>query len=1053
MKKSRPFDFENPEIIKINKEDGHVIALPYDSPEEVLSKKASPYKFTLNGKWKFKWIMGIENKPLDFYKAEYTAKDWDEIEVPSVWQLKGYGKPYYIAFDYPPAIGKKKREIPKINQNLNEIGLYRRTFKIPENFKGREIFIHFGAVKSAFYIYVNGNMAGYSQGSMTPAEFNITNYLCEDNNTIAVEVYRYSDGTYLEDQDMWFFSGIYREVYLYAEPNTYINDFFASCSLDKDYKDALLSIDIALKNSLPENQSVEVKAYLPEYNALNTDAPISVKSLDISSKSIEKVKLQADIENPKKWTAETPNLYRLILVLQNSDGKIIEVKSIQYGFKVVEIKDEKILINGTPIMIKGVNRHDFDPDKGWAVPRERYYEDLSIMKRNNINAIRTSHYPNDPFLYELCNEYGFYVMDEADMETHGVRRKDVPGSNPLWTHAVVDRMERMVLRDRNHPCIFMWSLGNEAGYGSNFMKMKEAALTLDNTRPVHYEGDYDMTVSDVLSRMYPSVEMLDKLGSHEEIEINLVDRIMNRFVADNKPLKPQQYKGKPVVLCEYAHSMENSLGNFQEYMDRFEKYSNMAGGFIWDFVDQSIHQTDEKGRDLWLYGGDFQEEITHRYFCANGIVFADRTPHPSLYEVKKVYQEIKVHAVDLIKGVIQIENKYSFIGLNDFELYWKVTENGHKIIEGTVDEITVCPKETKQLTLPYTLIDVKPDSEYHLLVSFKLKHAKPWAEAGFTLAWDQFKLPFERMKKAAICSAAEKLYLNEDKDWISAGSSSFSIKIGKASGGIESLNYGLGELITAPLLPNYWRALTDNDKGYANFYPKFEELLVDKSWKRANLTRKIVNIQVKKSDSEVKVTLYQSVKNCRGHVVTEYTIHSCGQITVRHSLTPVKDMYRIGMQLSIPERFRYMEWFGRGPHENYIDRNSGASIGIYSGSVDELIHSYMRPQENGNRTQVRWASLSDGNGNGIYIEDASGTLLNVSAWPYTLADLEAAKHIYELPKRNSVTFNIDYMQCGVGGDFPGVANLHYPYKIHKNQNYEYSFIINRLSNSFRHSSK
>jgi beta-galactosidase len=401
--------------------------------------------------------------------------------------------------------------------------------------------------------------------------------------------------------------------------------------------------------------------------------------------SEQKLALKTVVKNPKKWTAETPNLYKLILTLKDEFGKVIEIKSAQFGFKVLEIKNQKIYVNGRPILLKGVNRHEFDPDHGWAVPRSRYIEDLTIMKRHNINAIRTSHYPNDSVFYELCNEYGFYVMDEADVETHGVRRKNVPGDNLLWTHAVVDRMERMVKRDKNHPCIFMWSLGNEAGYGSNFMEMKKAALKIDSTRPFHYEGDLSLAVSDVISRMYPTVEYVDKLGNQEEINITAIDKVLNKIFADAKPIKSDQYEDKPVILCEYAHAIENSLGNFQEYMDRFEKYNNMAGGFIWDFVDQSIRKV-EGGTEKWLYGGDFGEEGgSFRYFCANGIVAADRTLHPSIYEVKKVYQEIKVHPVELLNGKIVIQNKYSFLNLKDFEAVWEIAENGIKIASGIIE--------------------------------------------------------------------------------------------------------------------------------------------------------------------------------------------------------------------------------------------------------------------------------------------------------------------------------------------------------------------------------
>ncbi|WP_461206633.1 glycoside hydrolase family 2 TIM barrel-domain containing protein [Clostridium sp. DL1XJH146] len=1039
------YDWENPAIIKINKQEGHVIAYPFDKYESVLSGEESPYKKSLNGKWNFKWILGIENHIQDFYKEDYSLEEFDEIEVPSVWQLKGYGKPYYLAFDYPPAIDKKKKNIPKIEHKLNEIGLYKRNFILPENFNGRKTFLHFGAVKSAFYVYVNGEKVGYSQGSMTPSEFEITKHLRAGENSIAVEVYRYCDGTYLEDQDMWFFSGIYREVYIFAEPKTYISDFYARCKMDENYEDAELFIDAFVNNNDMGDKKVKVEIHLLDYDAKEVNKSICMTSCNIRAEEEKKLLLSTNIKNPRKWTAETPNLYKIILTLKDEENNIIELKSIQYGFKVVEIKNEKILINGKPIMIKGVNRHDFDSDYGWAVPKERYYEDFNIMKKNNINAIRTSHYPNDPFFYELCNEYGFYVMDEADVETHGVRTKNVPGDNPVWTEAVVDRMERMVLRDRNHPCIFMWSLGNEAGYGSNFNEMKKAALKLDDTRQFHYEGDFDISVSDVLSRMYPTVDMVEKLGRHKELKIGIFDNILNKLSADNKPLKPEQYEGKPIVLCEYAHAMENSLGNFQKYMDVFEKYENMAGGFIWDFVDQVIHKKDKVGNDLWLYGGDFEEEKTTRYFCANGIVFGDRTPHPSLFEVKKVYQEIKVEAINLLKGEFEVYNKYSFIDLSDFEMNWSITEDGNKIKEEKIDDLNVMPKKKVKFNINYDLPELKIGSEYHVLISFKFKKDTIFAEKGYEIAWDQFKIPFGTgMNIEEPCKHNKTVECFENAKIIEVKGENFKIVFDRKLGAIKSINYGLGEIIKAPLTPNYWRVLTDNDKGYANYNPKLENILIDRSWKRATDNRKVKEISVEKNSDYINIKVTQKVINCKDDVITNYKINSKGEIYVSNIITPKKDMYRIGMQMALNEEYSNMQWFGRGEHENYWDRNTGAKIGVYKGKVEGLIHNYMRPQENGNRTDVRWVSLSNDSGKGIVVCAMGENILNTSAWPYSMEDLEKAEHIHELQNRDFVTFNIDYLQCGVGGDLPGVAKVHEEFKIVKNKTYKYSFVIKPL---------
>ena len=602
------FNWENPEIFKINKEDGHAIMMPFDSEKDALSAKESNYKQSLNGKWKFYWQRGLKNQPENFQLTSFDDSHWDEINVPSVWQTQGYSVPYYYASTFPKAFSRSKGKIPSIDHDMQEIGFYRKSFTLNENFNGREIFLHFGAAKSALEIYVNGEFVGYSQGSMTPHEFNVTKVLKPGENVITAKLYRYSDGSYLEDQDMWWLCGIYREVYLFAEPKLCLRDFYFKTDFDDSYTDSNVTLNMYINNYNNIRGKMTASAKLIDSN--NGEILLGTKETELSGGN-EAVTFTETVKAPEKWSAETPNLYTLVMTIE-LDGKIICVKTYKVGFKKVEIKGEKIYYNGMPLMIKGVNRHDFDCDNGWAVPREIYTQDLDIMKQNNINSIRTSHYPDDPYFYDMCNKYGFYVMDECEVETHGVRRKGVPGSNPVWTGAVVDRMQRMVLRDRNNPCVFMWSLGNEAGDGSNFMEMKKAALALDNSRQFHYEGDFDLTKSDVISRMYPTKDIMEKLGNKQPITISLYDNIANQLAADSKPIKAEMYEGKPVVLCEYAHSMENSLGNFQEYIDDFEKYDNMCGGFIWDFVDQALHVKDENGNDNYLYGTDFQGQEPHK---------------------------------------------------------------------------------------------------------------------------------------------------------------------------------------------------------------------------------------------------------------------------------------------------------------------------------------------------------------------------------------------------------------------------------------------------------
>ena len=598
----------------------------------------------------------------------------------------------------------------------------------------------------------------------------------------------------------------------------------------------------------------------------------------------------------------------------------------------------------------------------------------------------------------------------------------------------------MVRRDQHHPSIIMWSLGNEAGYGSNFAEMKKAALAFDSTRFFHYEGDKDISVSDVVSRMYPTVELLEKLGRHEEIKIGLLDNFLNMLSADNKPLKPEQYSGKPVVVCEYAHAMENSLGNFQEYMDVFEKYTNMAGGFIWDFVDQSIRKI-ENGQEKWLYGGDFGEEVSDRYFCANGIISADRTLHPSYYEVKKVYQRIKIEPVDLDRGVIRVKNSYSFIDLSEFILEWTLLENGIAVSQKKLDFVLIAPGDSTELKLDFSDVQFKQGMEYHLTVRFLTIDDTLWCEKGHIVAFEQFEISSAALRMEPNKSG--NIEIAEGGNNILIKGEGFEIGVSKEDGGIRYIDYGNGNVLHSPLKPNYWRAYTDNDLGYANFKPQFENILAApvKRWRTATEKRKVRSTKLTRSSGLATVTIKQSVPYCSGDVITVYKIDSAGTIFVRHEINPSQDMLRIGLTMALKREFGSFAWFGRGPHENYCDRKTGALVGIYTLDAENLGHSYMRPQENGNRTDVRWLEIRDDSRNGLLI---AGNKFNFSAWPYSQDELERAKHRHELITQDFVTVNIDHMQCGVGGDFPGVANLHEPYKIHKGKKYVFEFAISRI---------
>ena len=1041
------FRWENPEIFKINKEDGHAIMMPFDNEKDALSANESNYKQSLNGKWKFYWQRGLKNQPENFQLTSFDDSHWDEINVPSVWQTQGYSVPYYYASTFPKAFSRSKGKIPSIDHDMQEIGFYRKSFTLNENFNGREIFLHFGAAKSALEVYVNGEFVGYSQGSMTPHEFNVTKVLKPGENIITAKLYRYSDGSYLEDQDMWWLCGIYREVYLFAEPKLCLRDFYFKTDFDDSYTDSNVTLNMYINNYNNIRGKMTASAKLIDSNG--KEILLGTKETDLSGGN-EAVTFTETVKSPEKWSAEAPNLYTLVMTIE-LDGKIICVKTYKVGFKKVEIKGEKIYYNGMPLMIKGVNRHDFDCDNGWAVPRERYTQDLDIMKQNNINSIRTSHYPDDPYFYDMCNKYGFYVMDECEVETHGVRRKGVPGSNPVWTGAVVDRMQRMVLRDRNNPCVFMWSLGNEAGDGSNFMEMKKAALALDNSRQFHYEGDFDLTKSDVISRMYPTKDIMEKLGNKQPITISLYDNIANQLAADSKPIKAEMYEGKPVVLCEYAHSMENSLGNFQEYIDDFEKYDNMCGGFIWDFVDQALHVKDENGNDNYLYGTDFQGQEPHKlidipnttamtgsnvYFCANGIIGADRKPHPQIVEVKHGYQNIGITAIDASNGEFKLKNKFLFTNLSDFNCKWVIKAEGEEVLSGELGKIECAPLEECNIKIDFDSSKLPKDKEAILTVSFETTKESLGIEKDYEIAFEQFI--FNAMPQPKESNTDGSLDFDVKGKRVTVKGDNLEVIVD--DGKIVSYKIDGKELLKAPLMPNYFRALTDNDIDFLNFTPQWAKFHPFYAWQRATHHTRADKTEVIKNNNAVEIHIAFSTAGLKKSVAT-YRVYPDGRLYVFHSAVPTKGMLRFGYQMTMDKSMEYITWYGRGPKPTYIDRKLGSKIDLYKSSVTDFEYRYMRPQESSNRCDVRYFTLTDKNGFGIKVDAYYDNPINFSAYHYTTDGLEKATHINDIPYEDITTVNIDHRQLGVGGDLPGQAFVREPYTMPKGQKQEYSFVI------------
>lgn len=1039
--------WEDPMRFKVNKEDGHAIAMPYDNVDAAVSQEQSPYKQSLNGMWKFYWQRGLENQPQGFEEASFDDSAWDEIKVPSVWQMEGYSVPYYYASTFPRALSRMKSQIPKIDHSMQEIGFYRRSFTVDKAWSDREIFLHFGACKAALEVWVNGNYVGFSTGSMTPHEFDVTDYISDGENIVCAKVYRYAASTYLEDQDMWWLCGIYREVYLFAEPKLCLRDFYVKTDLDDEYKNSNLSLEMYIKNYSDTDKEITVQASI--LSDTNKELPIGEVKQVAKAGEQTTFAMEQLIKNPKKWSAEQPNLYTLVMgVVCNNE--VICAKTYEIGFKKVEIVGEKILFNGMPLMIRGVNRHDFDPDNGWAVPKERYTQDLDLMKQANINSIRTSHYPDDPYFYELCNRYGFYVMDECDLESHGVRRKGVPGSNPLWTGLAVDKMERMVLRDRNNPCIFMWSLGNEAGDGSNFAKMKEAALKLDNTRQFHYEGDFDLTKSDVISRMYPVEDVMRKLGEKEPITISLYDNIANQLAADSKPITAEMYN-KPVLLCEYAHSMENSLGNFQEYMDDFEKYDNMAGGFIWDWVDQAIRVTDENGDENYVYGTDFEKDEprhwysginttamtgSNTYFCANGVISADRNPHPQFWEVRHVYQPIVTTAFDVTVGRFNVRSRFLFTDVSSFKCKWKIECEGEEIQAGELDKFSLVPLQEEFIDIPYNYSALPQDKECVLTISFHTKKKTPGLKSNAEIAFDQFVLV--ETPKPVIYSANSKLDSYQKGNYVEINGDGVSVTVD--NGKIVDYKINDESVIESPIAPNYFRALTDNDIDFLNFVSPFIKLHPFYKWKRATASVKALKTSVEPYCGGIKIKCALSVFGMKNAYVS-YAVYDDGRISVYHSATPSSDLLRMGFAFDLAKDKSNIAWYGRGPAPSYCDRKTGYKIGRYSMPVDKFEYSYMRPQESSSRTDVRWFTVTDKKGAGIKVTAYYDKPVIFSALPYTPVQLDGFEHINEINRDNNITVTVDSIQQGIGGDMPGQAFVRDKYRVKGGTKQSVSFLI------------
>ncbi len=1021
-------DWEDQYTIGINKEPGHCTLMPYPDIETArhCDRLATPWRLNLNGSWKFHWAKQPSERPADFYKLEYEVGSWDDIEVPGNWQLQGYGIPIYTNATYPfkpepPFVINEDTPDHYTSKKLpNPVGSYRRTFTIPRNWDDRRVFLHFDGVKSAFYVWLNGRKVGYSQGSMLPAEFDITDYLQTGENTIAVEVYRWSDGSYLEDQDMWRFSGIYRQVYLFSTPQVHIVDFAVRTELDKNYQDA----DLQLRPKIKVYNNQNTKGWVVEARLFDAagqavfDKPLRKSVNDIRFERYNPRKpprfplIQARIKNPKKWSAEHPYLYTLVLSLHDNHGMVVEAESCRVGFREVEIKNGQLFINGRSIKLLGVNRHEHDPDRGRAVTLDSMIQDIKAMKQNNINAVRTSHYPNDPQWYDLCDEYGLYLIGETNLETHG--QDGYLSNQPEWLQAFVDRAVRMVERDTNHPSVIIWSLGNESGVGPNHATMSAWIHEHDPTRPVLYERAQDPYYVDIISRMYASVEGIVALATNDDT--------------------------RPMVLCEYAHAMGNSVGNLYQYWDAIRSHKRLIGGFIWDWVDQGLRKTgtgwDGQEHEFWAYGGDYGDHPNDGNFCCNGIVQPDRQPNPSLHEVKKVYQYISAQPLDAQPGRVVVQNRYDFTSLERFTPVWDLLEDGQIVDGGVLPTLSTAPGEKEIVTLPLDKSIIKPGREYFVQISFVLAEDTPWALQGHVVAWDEFKLPHDRETVDSSESEVRALSVRETSQAVEISGDDFTVSFSKRNGSLASLKYDGKEIIQRDLLPNFWRAPIDNDNG--NGMPRRSGV-----WKTAVSKGKLYSLNITRpSESMARVEAAISLAAEKSMFYATYTVFASGQITVNGRLIPsskLPEIPRVGMQMQIPAAYNTIHWYGRGPWENYWDRKTGSAIAQYRMNVEDFIFDYIRPQENANRCDVRWFTLTDKDGRGLRFKGMPQ--IDFSVWPYAMEDLEKARHTHELPRRDFLTVNVDHRQMGVGGDNSWGARPHPEYRLPANSEYSYSFII------------
>ena len=996
-------DWENPELFARHRLPARANLLAFDDVAAALGRVPtdSPWFASLNGLWKFHLAPSPLEAPA-FTGESFDDSPWGTIAVPSNWQMLGHGHPHYTNISYPFPVD------PPFVPDDNPTGCYRRAFVMPTAWAGRRIVLRFEGVDSMLSVWVNGVEIGLSKGSRLPAEFDITHAVRPGGNVLAARVLKWSDATYLEDQDMWWLSGIFRSVSLIALAPVHVFDAFVRADYAGPGRTSELTAHLTLRSGPgAATQAVQLEAALLESDGREVARATAGATMPANGSA--EVSMSMRVADPKPWSAESPNLYTVLFTLRGSDGAVREIVPVRTGFRRVEIQGRRFLVNGVAIKLRGVNRHEFHPELGRAIPHDAMIRDIEIMKRHNINAVRTSHYPNDPRWYDLCDEYGLYLIDECDLETHGFCNLAWEGNPPgekRWEAACVDRMERMVARDRNHPSIILWSLGNEAHLGAGHTAMAERARAMDPSRPIHYEGDYDLVVADVYSRMYPPADFLEDVATLDDAALK----------ARHETLKGTGYDARPMVLCEYAHAMGNGPGGLTEYWNVIEAHACLMGAFVWEWCDHGIRTRTAEGTEFYAYGGDFGDKPNDGNFVCDGLVFPDRTPSPGLIELKKVLEPVRIEAVDLAAKKFRFINRYDFTGLDHLRLTWTVTEDGVVVRSGSCETPATAARGQTEATLPIDAPTPAPGTKVHLTLSLALAGATRWAPVGHEVAWAQFELPNPAARRPRLVRVGAPVRVEQSDTLVTVHGPEFTLTFDRPRCVLRSWTHrGAARIVDGPRL-NLWRATTDNDRGWDNA----------KTWRDARLDA----IQHRGCGLEV-VEVGQGAVGIRTIVRSgppvlgmayrcnlDFTIHGDGAVLLETRGEPEGEwktptLPRLGWTLRLPRSCAQFEWLGRGPGESYPDTQRAARFGRWRSDLQGLYTPYLFPQENGNRMDVDWLTATDASGCGLCVS-AAGEPMNFSAHAYTAADLEAARHPHELTQRPEIILNLDWRQHGIG---------------------------------------